>query len=83
MLRKRLSSSSSFGVDHPLSLSPTEPEPEYHVCDLRNDEDNKFSCIISDYYYPVRKRYIFRLSARNDMGINIQYFLINNHKIGK
>lgn len=44
--------------------------------------DDKFYCTINEYYYPVRKRYIFKLTGRNDVGINVQYFYINNHKIG-
>lgn len=56
----------------------------YSPCLLDDSKmDNRIYCNITDAYYPIRHYYIFRLTASNVMGVNVQYFIIENHKIGK
>ncbi|XP_059223463.1 cytokine receptor [Stomoxys calcitrans] len=51
------------------------------ACQLENSVQ-KLQCNITDYL-PGRDKYIFRLTANNALGKNVQEFIINNHKIVK
>lgn len=44
-------------------------------------ESHKLKCNVTDYL-PMRDKYLFTLKGKNDVGENIQTFVIDNHKIG-